>query len=205
MRSSQLDEIGDKNAPVGSRPYIVYYEGRAEQYRDRLDNDVESLRSVLGKLEAAAAWKERGSMSWGHYVAERFRLDGDDLAAIRSAKPGESLRSTLRTAAVAKAAQPLAKHGVNQHSEGRDNITSTPKERGTSATYLAAKLKRDHPAIAADMEAGRYRSVRAAAKAAGIVRDATPFERVLKLLAKLDEAELRAVATEANRLAEAKL
>lgn len=202
MRTSRLDVVGDKNAPPGSIPHIVYFEGLAETYRNRLDTDVETLQAALVELENSSAWKTRGAMSWEFYCAERFRLDGSDLAAIRSARAGETLRSTLRTAAIAKAAQPLVKHGTNQHSEGRDNVTSSPKDRGNSATYLAAKLKRDHPAIAADMEAGKFRSVRAAAKAAGIVKDVPLLERVLRMLARLDEAELRAVAAEAGRLAE---
>ena len=38
------------------------------------------------------------------------------------------------------------------------------------ATYLASRLKRDHRDIAAAVERGEYRSIRAAAIAAGIVK-----------------------------------
>lgn len=41
---------------------------------------------------------------------------------------------------------------------------------GNSETYLAAVLKRDHPDIAAAVEQGKYRSIRAAALEAGIVK-----------------------------------
>ncbi len=50
-----------------------------------------------------------------------------------------------------------------------DNVSSSPRQRGTSAVYLRARLERDYPTIAADLDAGVYRSVRAAAMAAGIV------------------------------------
>jgi len=42
-------------------------------------------------------------------------------------------------------------------------------EGGNSATYLAARLKREHSAIHARLAAGEFRSVRAAAMEAGIV------------------------------------
>lgn len=42
------------------------------------------------------------------------------------------------------------------------------KER--NAAYFRRRLKRDHPAIFADLEEGRYRSTRAAAAAAGLIR-----------------------------------
>jgi hypothetical protein len=52
---------------------------------------------------------------------------------------------------------PLAPHGGDHTSEDRpeqgDNITLV--ERGTSATYLAARLKRDHPEIATQLAAGQ--------------------------------------------------
>lgn len=87
--------------------------------------------------------------------------------------------------------EPLTDYGTNQHS-GHDNIIS--KQQGTSAPYLAARLKRDFPEIAERLANGEFRSVRAAAIAAGIITPLTPLEQILKLLPKLsedDRAELR--------------
>jgi len=64
-----------------------------------------------------------------------------------------------------------------------DNLTV---ERGTSAPYLAARLKRDYPEIAGQLAAGKFRSVRAAALAAGIVQEKTPLDQIQKLWHKLD-------------------
>ena len=44
--------------------------------------------------------------------------------------------------------------------------------RGTSSSYRIARLKRDHPTIAEALARGEYSSVHAAAKAAGLVRNA---------------------------------
>ncbi len=71
---------------------------------------------------------------------------------------------------------PAAAHGTNQHQRegGHDNVMSSPKAQGNSAAYLTARLKRDHPAIAARLASGEFPSVRAAARAAGIVKDCPP-------------------------------
>jgi hypothetical protein len=73
----------------------------------------------------------------------------------------------------------LAEYGANQYGGG-DNITSS--ERGTSAAYLAAKLRRDHPKIADRLARGEFRSVRAAALEAGIIKKLSRFEQIMKWL-----------------------
>jgi hypothetical protein len=71
-----------------------------------------------------------------------------------------------------------------------DNSTSIQGRGSTSSAYLAAKLRRDHPEIADRMARGEFRSVRAAAIAAGIVRQTTALEQIRKLIGKLDASEL---------------
>ena len=46
---------------------------------------------------------------------------------------------------------------------------------GANTRYYIARLKRDHPKISAALAAGKFTSVRAAAKAAGFVHDPTPL------------------------------
>jgi hypothetical protein len=53
-----------------------------------------------------------------------------------------------------------------------DDVKST--QGGNSSSYLAARLKRDHPDLAAEVEAGRMK-IRAAARKAGIVKDPHPL------------------------------
>ena len=69
-----------------------------------------------------------------------------------------------------------------------DNVTF--RGRGNDPTYLVRRLKRDHPEIAAALAAGEFRSVRAAAIAAGIIKVPTPFDTVMKALPKLSADEL---------------
>ncbi len=56
------------------------------------------------------------------------------------------------------------------------NVTS--KDRGNQADYLARRIARDRPDILEGMKRGEYRSVRAAAKEAGIVKEPTPLQRL---------------------------
>ncbi len=51
-------------------------------------------------------------------------------------------------------------------------VDSTPIQRSsTNADYLTARIARDHPDILEQMKDGKYKSVRAAAKEAGIVNE----------------------------------
>ena len=75
-----------------------------------------------------------------------------------------------------------------------DNISLTPKRDtsyGTSADYLAARIKRDHPAIAAGIAAGEYPSIRAAAIAAGIVKVPSALETLQRAWKKASSEEQR--------------
>ena len=84
-------------------------------------------------------------------------------------------------------------HG-NQHTGGKrqiDNI-NLPTKGGTSAIYLAKRLKRDRPDLFQQVLDGKL-SVNAAAIAAEFRKKLTPFDQVLRLLDKLTETELRAV------------
>jgi hypothetical protein len=63
-------------------------------------------------------------------------------------------------------------------------VDNTKLQRGSSnVSYLAARIKRDHPDIAAAVERGEYRSMRQAAIAAGIVkpRDALRDARMVAI------------------------
>lgn len=70
-----------------------------------------------------------------------------------------------------------------------DNINFPKTPGGTDPAYLVSRLKRDAPEIAERLADGEFRSVRAAAIEAGIVKVPTAFERVQKLLPKLTDAE----------------
>jgi hypothetical protein len=55
-----------------------------------------------------------------------------------------------------------------------------PPVGSNSTSYLAARLKRDHPDIAAAVERGEYRSMRAAAREAGIIKPPNPYRQLIR-------------------------
>jgi hypothetical protein len=68
-------------------------------------------------------------------------------------------------------AEESQKVGTNRFTSIRvDNINSTKTKGGDSSSYLLGVLKRDHKDIAEDYRQGKFKSVRAAALQAGIVK-----------------------------------
>ena len=82
------------------------------------------------------------------------------------------LRIEERTKSLAEVAKPAMKHGGDRKSEDRnqgDNY-NLDKHRGTSSSYLASVIARDHPEIHEGMKDGKFKSTRQAAIAAGIIK-----------------------------------
>lgn len=65
------------------------------------------------------------------------------------------------------------------------------KSYGNAAAYLVERLEREAPAFAAALARGKYRSARAAAIAAGILKEPTPLELARRAFAKLSKAEAK--------------
>ena len=171
VRVSALDEIGDRDAPIGSRLWALWVVSQAKLQREELERDASLLRDLITKMQKYEAWKALGVLSFDILCAKHLRLSSDDVAAVLKARKGQSLRTALG-----------AHGGKREKGQGRD---STLSHRDTA--YLAARLRRDHPAAEFD-EAVRG-SVRQAAIAAGIVKVPTALDRLLKLWAKATPAE----------------
>ncbi len=62
--------------------------------------------------------------------------------------------------------------------------------RVTDAERKVRRLKRDAPEIAADLAAGKYPSVAAAARAAGIVKPVDPVAAIVRAAGKLSPQQL---------------
>jgi hypothetical protein len=169
VTSVPLDELGDRDAPVGSRPWVIWTIGNARDLSQRLDWDVKMLKMSLKQLEDARAWETFGLLSFDMLVAQKVKLDPADARAVLQAKPGRSLGSVLRVQVTAEEAKPLAPHGTNTQPTGLDNIKSSAMAKGgDDAEYLTRRIARDHPDILERMKAGEFTSVRAAALEAGI-------------------------------------
>jgi hypothetical protein len=183
VRVSALDEVGDRDAPVGSKLWALWVVGQAKLQRDELERDASALRRLIGKMQKHEAWKALGVPSFDMLCATQLRLSSDEVSAVLKARKGQSVGAVLR-----KVGRPKAGDGNG------DNVTISGK--GNGAAYLAARLRRDHPD--ADFDESVRGSVRQAAIAAGIVKVPSVLDKLRKLWAKASEADRRTFMEEAN-------
>lgn len=173
---SALDEIGDRDAPVGSRPWALWVVGQAKLQREELERDASALRRLIAKMQKHEAWKALGVPSFDMLCTTELRLSADEVSAVLKARKGQSVGAVLR-----KVGRPKAGEGNG------DNVTISGK--GNGPAYLAARLRRDHPDAVFD-ESVRG-SVRQAAIAAGVVKVPSVLDQLRKLWVKASEADRR--------------
>jgi hypothetical protein len=125
----------------------------------RLDEvRVDAVQRILKVIQERGLWVEPLPDSGG-------RVDG--------VEPAETFEEFLRRNRIEDQLErklQLQAHGANQHTapSGLDNY-QVQHRGGTGSSYLEARLRRDAPDHAQALERGDYRSVRAAAIAAGII------------------------------------
>lgn len=180
VRVSALDEIGDRDAPIGSRPWALWVVSQAKVQREELERDASLLRDLIAKMQKHEAWKALGVPSFDMLCTTQLRLSSDEVDAVLKARKGQSVGAVLR-----KVGRPKA-------GEGNDSNRSI--SAGSGPAYLAARLRRDHPDAVFD-ESVRG-SVRQAAIAAGIVKVPSVLDQLRKLWAKASEADRRAFMEE---------
>jgi len=182
----QLDDIGDPEAPVGTKPWARYYTLSAHDGLNEMDVNVRTVRACLEDLHAGKAWQVLGCDDYDQWCNEHLGKPVALVKAVRLANDKQTVRELVEQ-------QPaLARHGGDHCSAAKKqgyNVTLTPAPRGNGPAYLVSRLKRDAPEIAERLADGEFRSVRAAAIEAGIVKVPTVFERVQKLLPKLTDQE----------------
>jgi hypothetical protein len=180
---SKLDKTEVGRARVGprelkdprSKEYAIQTLYALKRYTESKEIDVRRIEEELSEIERYQHWKILG------YESKQEMLEAEGLAE-KLADIAERTIATMKEAPVIRATAGRPPKGNS------DNITI---KRGTSAEYLAGLLKRDHPDIAAAVERGAYRSIRAAAIAAGIVKVKTPLDTLRQAWAKAttDERE----------------
>jgi len=181
VRVSALDEIGDRDAPIGSRPWALWVVSQAKMQREELERDASLLRDLIAKMQRHEAWKALGVPSFDMLCTTQLRLSSDEVDAVLKARKGQSLGTVLRS------------HGGKRKGDGFQ-----PSERrlkyGETVEYLAERLRRDHPDAVFD-ESVRG-SVRQAAIAAGIVKVPSVLDQLRKLWAKASADDRRSFMEE---------
>ena len=142
--------------------------------KSQLPFDCRLLQQVAADAPLMAP--ELGYDSAEAFLLEELQLDPDLVNRVVGWLEQEQPTGPvpLELATRAAAAQPLAQHGTNQHAEMQgeeDVLTTRPIQRGsTNAGYLLRRLARDAPEILERVKAGEFRSARAAAIEAGIIK-----------------------------------
>ena len=187
---SVLDEIGDRTAPKGSRPWALWLLGVTKLTRDELERDSSSLKELLERLHKHKAWKALGVPSFDMLCTTELRLSSDEVEAIQASGTHQKLGIVLAKAQHAREQAVEVRRGNNQHTVDVDNVNIHPAKRGGNGSeYLLRRLAKTAPDILDRYEAGEFKSVRAASIAAGHIKVATVLERLLKLWEKATEAE----------------
>jgi len=183
VRVSALDEAGDRDAPVGSRPWAVWVVRQAKLRREEVERDASLLRDLIAKMQKHEAWKALGVPSFDMLCTTQLRLSADEVSAVLKARKGQSIGAVLRR--------------VGRPKAGEGNGSNRSISAGAGPAYLAARLRRDHPDAVFD-ESVRG-SVRQAAIAVGIVKVPSVLDSLRKLWAKASDDDRRTFIDEVSR------
>lgn len=164
-------------APAPPPPADALAPGAVAAAKCSLEACIAVARRALGRLPTGAAGREARE-ALGAIAAQVGALDAPPVTA-------------------EQATRALAAHGA--HTEARDQrgrftrvdvINSGSRTQGgTSAAYLRARLARDAPAALAALDRGEYTSVRAAARAAGIVKVPDRLAAVVRQVERMSRDE----------------
>jgi len=178
IKRTMLDEVGDKDAPAGSRSRSLWLVGQACLARDAVDSEAKHLAWMLARLEEERAWLALDAPSFEELCEREINLARDQVAAIRTAKKGDTVAVALERAKDA----PLKRVGRPTGGGNVDNvhIVQTNRLNSNSAERILRRLQRDRPDLVQKVARGEIRSARAAAIEAGIVKVPTGLDLLLR-------------------------
>ena len=151
---------------------------RRTKIHTRIPYDCRSLLEYVEEAEQCRMWEHTGHSDLSAYIREGLDIEPDliDWARLGLSVIGKEKPVSLDVAVDAgkKAAETMAKAPElkptgRPRADDEKGTKQVPLSKGGN-DRLAARLKRDHPAIAARVANGEFKSIRAAALEAGIVK-----------------------------------
>lgn len=115
-------------------------------------------------------------------VAEYLRAHGEEAIGFDAA-------ADIQRRMAAKEAREQAEHRPQGKHRELHHAIGMMKQGSNNAAYLLRRLARDHPDILKCYERGEFKSVRAAAMAAGIIKPSSPLDQLRKAWAKATRDE----------------
>lgn len=191
----------------GSRQYVEATISVAKTKAQFLEKDARPFIKRMRDLHDLRVWESillDEPKTWERFCAEVIGYEAEFVATIdagvsileRTGTTGPIGRKQAVAAVVeeAKRRGPIGEHGTNQHGKGEGGrYIVTSSKRGNRLSYLSRRLLRDAPEVFTRLEAGEFRSVRAAAIEAGIVKVPTALEVAKRAVRKLNMEDRKAL------------
>lgn len=156
--------------------------------QDRLRDDCRPFAAYLNEIVQAGAL-DRLHLTWEQFCERVMKMDVDRVGlmmlgvkALGFEVPDQAIPEPVAVATGAA----LTKYGTNQYTRG-DSIRNSIKG-GTNIVYTLARLRRDRPDLAAQVETGKL-SANAAAIQAGFRKQATPLDQLRRAWKKASTEE----------------
>jgi hypothetical protein len=161
-RSYLMDELGDPDAPIGSKLWCLYVSNEIRKtYYDKTQLGAR-LKNLVETFTEHQGWQELGFLTWEKFCESRLQIAAEKLET-------EARNRVVEIAANARPIMTAAEIGEMGKNNTPNNNYNYGLTQGTSADYLTARIARDNPEVLEGMKQGKYRSVRAAAIDAGII------------------------------------
>jgi hypothetical protein len=175
---TSLNAHGDLSAPPGSRPWAIAVRRELQSAIHDRESDTLTLKRFLRLMEEHEGYKALTDARGETFRSYRAFCEARHPIGLGYDPEMLQLVIDERKAAQARAstAGPLAAHGEIGNGRSRDSVSISNGKR--DADYLTARIARDRPDILERMKAGEYKSVRAAAIDAGIVKVPTTLEKL---------------------------
>ena len=177
---SVLDDLGNAQAPKGSKEWLAFWINEGKLVSRKLDDDAGDMQRILKLLEQFKAHQVLGKVSFELLCREEFGFDPHQIEAIKKARKTARLGSVIEQAR----AQPLPNHGGARKQVDNINLN----QGGTSIEYISRRLARDQPELLEAVERGEL-SPRQAGIKAGFIKVAPILQQLKKLWDKASPEE----------------
>lgn len=172
-----------------SREYAIQTMRSLKRFLESKTFDAQHIEQELQLIRQYKHWEICGFETLDAYLQAEVGITHKQLAR-RLAQDLAADPTVLRLATDEEAKLLRAEGGKKG---GRGNLSSITTKVNRGAEYLVRRLKRDYPEIAEALARGEYRSARAAAIAAGIIKPKPPLQQVQQLLAKMTKPDRRVI------------
>lgn len=160
-----------------------------------LEVDAGFFANMVEEVRQFKAWRVVGFSNFEDFCRDELGKTLDEVTTIvegvkQLQKRGVEKPTLADVVAIAEEQGKLPAHGEIGGGHGRDdNVKSASIQGGNDSTYLTRRLMRDRPDLFERLKAGEFKSVRAAAIEAGIVKVPTVLQQFMRLWKKASPTE----------------